>query len=99
MFGSKGQIYERHTDLLSLEQFVDEGGLEFSICNTVINFLLTLHRGFFFLNLNQSFVSCDGIFNECKHIKINIHGFAYFLGFSSSKLQISVVFVLVAGSV
>lgn len=35
-------------DLLSLKQFVDEGNLEFCICNVVINFSLTLDRGFIF---------------------------------------------------
>lgn len=35
-------------DLLSLEQFGDEGGLEFCTCNVVINFSLALDRGFIF---------------------------------------------------
>lgn len=73
MFGSKGLVYERVGDLLSLWQFVYEGSLEFCMCNIAIKLLLMLNKGlfiFFFFNLNQSFVSFDGIFYECKPIKI-----------------------------
>lgn len=63
MFGSKGLVYERLTDLLSLWQSVCESSLEFCICNMVTKLLLMFNKGllFFFFNLNQSFMSFDGI--------------------------------------
>lgn len=98
----KGTGSESLPDLLALGHFVSKGSLEFCVCSVVTKLLLTLNKGirfqFFFLNMNQSFLSFGGIFHECKCIKIRL--FSALLTFSASlKVQINVVSVLIAESV